>query len=446
MTAAAKISLHGWDVRYRLLKREGWTEPEFGGPLRLHYDDGDLRLAKLKFDNSKAAHNLWNFLLSEEDRLHRAKASGKLVAGTMKDLGTVPVMVFSLSNAVAFYPDGAWWTPSIMENSDGLLQIADEHGIDESFCPVRAMLGAFVNRAHFPVPDPLFCSVGATCDDFSAIAQRIEDFNLKIHWWEIPHWGNSDEEAPEQLVDVVEAELARIKSVLEKTAGESLDDDKLSKGIRAANWIRERLRELRTLVYGSSVSCLPALETMIAEMLALHYCSDRKECLEILDDLIAEVAKRLSGNNFIIDEDAVKVYWINPVADLRMMNLLEDCGCRLAGADFMFPHALDEIPEDLPPLRALAKTALADPMTGTVAGRAKRICREIREFGSEAVVVSRIPGASHCAYESRGFRDIIDRELGLPAVEIEVPPVIDAMQAGIVTRLQALRETVLKRR
>ena len=47
-------------------------------------------------------------------------------------------------------------------------------GIDASFCPVRAMLPAFQNGEHFPRPDVLICSTGAVCDDFSAIAQRLE--------------------------------------------------------------------------------------------------------------------------------------------------------------------------------------------------------------------------------------------------------------------------------
>ena len=66
-------------------------------------------------DNSPAALRLWNFLLSEEDRLRRRVAEGKKLVGTMKDLGTVPVMAYSLDNLVAFYPDGAWWLPCVME-------------------------------------------------------------------------------------------------------------------------------------------------------------------------------------------------------------------------------------------------------------------------------------------------------------------------------------------
>ncbi len=167
----------------------------------------------------------------------------------MKDLGTVPVMAYSLDNVIAFYPDGAWWIPCVMELSDKLFSIADSLGIDESFCPVRAMLGAFVNEEHFPIPDMLICSVGATCDDFSAIAQRLNSLGYPIFWWEIPHRRHPDlgEEsvilpggfsAPKCQVEFVKSELQRLKTALEEFAGQNLDDEKLSAGIRKANQVR----------------------------------------------------------------------------------------------------------------------------------------------------------------------------------------------------------------
>ena len=47
-------------------------------------------------------------------------------------------------------------------------------------------------------------------------------------------------------------------------------------------------------------------------------------------------------------------------------------------------------------------TALADPMVGPASERAERICRDAGAVGAEAMVVSRIPGASHCASEGGG--------------------------------------------
>jgi hypothetical protein len=97
-------------------------------------------------------------------------------------------------------------------------------------------------------------------------------------------------------------------------------------------------------------------------------------------------------------------------------------------------------------MEALARTALADPMVGSPVDRAERICADVRRFGAEAVVISRIPGASHCGLEGLVIGDIVRRRLGIPAVEIEVPPITDSVESGLRTRLEALVETVAANR
>ena len=452
-----RITLEEWDARFRGLDTNDWRKPSYWGPLGRHIDDGDLRLRKLRYDNSAAALLLWNFLLTEEERLHQARTEGKQLVGAMKDLGTIPVMAYSLPNVVAFYPDGAWWIPCVMEMSAGLLRVADSLGVDESFCPVRAMLGAFVTEAHFPIPDLLTCSVGATCDDFSAIAQRLESLGHTILWWEIPHRRKPEVgeaavqlpggfSAPESLVGTVKAELQRVRGALQDLAGQSLDDRQLAVGIKNANQVRTILAQLRREVFTAAVCPLPALEMQIAEMLAIHYCSDPGECLFVLRELLGEVRRRVRMGKGTLPEEAVRVFWINPVADLQVMNLLEDCGGRLCGTDYLFCHALDPIPEDLRPMDALARMALADPMVGPASDRAERICTDIDTFGAEAAVISRIPGASHCALDGAIIRDRIQSRMGIPVQEIEVPPVNDAVLPTLRTRLEALIEIALRRR
>jgi benzoyl-CoA reductase/2-hydroxyglutaryl-CoA dehydratase subunit BcrC/BadD/HgdB len=452
-----RIDLNEWSGRYHELKAQGLQEPWYGGPLARHVADGDLRLGKLRFDNSAAALRLWNMLLTENERLHQACAAGKKLIGTMKDLGTVPVMAYALDNVVAFYPDGAWWIPCVMECSTADLGIADALGIDESFCPVRAMLGAFVSGEHFPHPDRLICSVGAVCDDFSAIAQRLVHLGHEICWWEMPHRRRPEagEEAvilpggfmaPRAQADFVRAQLQMVKRVLEETAGIELTDVLLSESIRFTNQIRNVLRELRVLAYRADPCPMPALEMLIAEMFAIHFCSDRTEALSVLSALLEEVKRRVTAQLGVLDKGAVRIFWINPVADLRIMNLLEDCGGRICGSDYLFAHALDEIPEDLPPLEALAEMALADPMVGPASDRAARICHDIGAFGAEGVIISRIPGASHCALEGTIIAEIIQEQLGVPVLEIEVPPVSDAMRPSLRTRFEALVETIRGRR
>jgi len=452
-----KITLDEWDARYDELAAAGMREPSYGGSLRRHVDDGDFRLLSLKYDDSAAALRLWNFLLTEEERLARARDEGRKLVGAMKDLGTVPVMAYASPELVAFYPDGAWWIPCVMELSAGLLNIADSLGIDESFCPVRAMLGAFLTEAHFPIPDLLTCSVGATCDDFSAIAQRLAGLGHPILWWEVPARRTPDQGeeavllpggfvAPREQVDFVKSELERVRSALEELGGAPLDDRALAAGIVEANRVRGVLSELRRLAYTASPCPLPALEMLIAEMLAIHFCSDRAEAAAVLEDLLEEVRTRIESGHGVLAEGAVRVFWVNPVADLRAMNVLESCGGRMCGTEFLFCHALDAIPEDLPPMEALARIALADPMVGGAAERADRICTDIGLFGAEALLISRIPGASHCATEGDIIREAVRARCNIPVLEIEVPPLSDSIQATIVTRIEALVETALERR
>lgn len=445
----AKVTVKEFDK----LHRDSVGLPSYCGPLSRHIDDGDHRIAKLKFDNSAASFRLWNFLLTEEERLFDARNAGKYIVGTMKDLGTIPVMTYAIPDTIAFYPDGAWWIPCIMELSAGLLAEADNLGIDESFCPVRAMLGAFITGNHFPPPDLLICSMGAVCDDFSAIAQRLEGLGYPIEWWEMPHIRASEpgEESlslpngrktpliqQKYLID----ELSRMRKLLAEKTGKPLSDEMLRKGIIKTNKIRKLLKELRSMVFQSEASPLPALEVLIAEMLAIHYCSDIDETEKILTALVAEVKSRIKNKNYIGDRNATKIFWVNPVADLRVMNILEEAGCRLCGTDFMFTHALDEIPENISPLEALAITAMSDPMTSDSKSRAERICRDISQFGAEALIISKIPGASHCAFEGKIISDIVKKTLDIPVTEIEVPTLADAFKMNIKTKIQTLKEIV----
>ncbi len=455
--APRQITLQEWDDRCERWQAAGVPQPAYGGPLGRHVADGDTRLLKLRFDDSPAALRLWNFLLTEEDRLQAAREAGRKLVGTMKDLGTIPVMAYSLDNLVAFYPDGAWWIPCVMEVNSGLLEIADSLGIDESFCPVRAMLGAFVTGAHFPIPDLLTCSVGATCDDFSAIAQRLNGLGYPILWWEIPHRRAPEDNedgvqlpggfrAPRSQIEFVKAELQRVRIALQDLAGRSLDEEALAKGIAQANRVRGLLARLRHLAFTAAPCPMPALEMLIAEMLAIHFCSDREETIAVLQELLDEVNRRVAAGVGYSSAQAARVFWVNPVADLQVMNLLEDCGARICGTEYLFAHALDPIPLDVPPMEALARMALADPMVGSVTDRSARIAADIRRFGAEAVIVSRIPGASHCALEGEIIGEIVREECGVPVLEIEVPPLTDAVYPSLRTRLEALVETVVNRR
>jgi benzoyl-CoA reductase/2-hydroxyglutaryl-CoA dehydratase subunit BcrC/BadD/HgdB len=330
-----------------------------------------------------------------------------------------------------------------MEMSEGLLRIADAAGFGDEVCPVRATLAAFLNRAHFPMPDLLVAAVGACCDDMTCVMQRVADLDIPMVWWELPY--RRDAVTPD-LVRFVAREFDRVRRAVGDLVGEEITDDMLAAGIRKANQVRRLLARIRDLAYGTSPAPFPALETQICEMLAIHFCSDPEQSLAVLTHVLQTVERRVERAEGVLPRDNCRVVWVNPVADLRVMNLFEEMGGALAGTEYLFRHALLPIPENGPPLEALAETALRDPMIGTAQYRARLIIEEARRYGAEGVIVANIPGASHCATEGLVIRQEVQRTLDLPVLEIAVPPVTDASIGQLATRLEGFFEVIRSRR
>ena len=105
------------------------------------------------------------------------------------------------------------------------------------------------------------------------------------------------------------------------------------------------------------------------------------------------------------------------------MNLLEELGGRLCGSDFMFTHALDLIPEDLPPLEALARTALADPMVGPARTAPRGSSANARPAAPRRWWSRAFPAPAIARGKASHPRHRAAKP-GLPAVEIEIPPVV----------------------
>jgi benzoyl-CoA reductase/2-hydroxyglutaryl-CoA dehydratase subunit BcrC/BadD/HgdB len=330
-----------------------------------------------------------------------------------------------------------------MEMSGGLLRIAEAAGFGEEVCPVRAALGAFLNRAHFPIPDLLVAAVGACCDDMSCLMQRLADLDVPLLWWEIPYRRGK---AGPETVDFVAGQLDRVRRAVGDLVGRAVTDDMLSDTIVRANRIRALLRRIRDLAYGVTPAPFPALESQIAEMLAIHFCSDIEECGRVLVHVASTLEARAAAGEGVLASDACRVVWVNPVADLRVMNQFEDLGGALAGTEYLFRHALVPIPEDRPPLVALAETALQDPMTGPAEERAALVVEEAVRYKAEGVIVSAIPGASHSATEGLVIRRRVARDLDIPVCEITVPPLADASIGQIATRFEGFFEVIRGRR
>jgi benzoyl-CoA reductase/2-hydroxyglutaryl-CoA dehydratase subunit BcrC/BadD/HgdB len=110
-------------------------------------------------------------------------------------------------------------------------------------------------------------------------------------------------------VAVVRSELERIRAALAGLAGLPLGDEQLAAGIREANRVRALLADLRHLAYTAEPYPMPALEMLIAEMLAIHFCSDRAESVAVLQELLDEVRRRVDRRAGVLAKGSGSTPW-----------------------------------------------------------------------------------------------------------------------------------------
>jgi len=413
---------------------------------------GARYLHKLRFDNSLASLRLWGFMLTESERLYRARQMGKKVVALMGDLGPLAPLVYAFPQTVAFYPECHWWTPFLTE-SDDLFTAAARRGLGEDCCFVRAALGAFVKNCYFPPPDLCVASVGATCDDYAAVIQGAHGLGYPFFWFEIPHRfdfpgdpvATAEDHAARRrfLADQLRALAAR----LEEATGSPFDEAALVRAMGLTNRLRRAVESARQGAYYSRGAALPALEMMNLEFLALSGYADLEEAVAVAEHVADTVQRRQVAGDWVIPPEALRLYWVTPPADPLLLNHAEELGGQVAGTEYVIQQVKEPLREDLPPLEALAEGVLAMSLAGSSTRRARRILDEIRNTGAEGVVISSIFASSHCGSENRLIAEEVRRGLDLPVLVFNVVgPGKERQQGQIVSRMQAFMEVLRARR
>ena len=422
---------------------------------------GDTLLRRLKFDSGLASLRLWAFLFSEKDRLFLAKEKGWKIFAAMKDLGQVPIISYAVPESLTFYADELWWAPCFSEEPH-LLDAAAELGATEDLCYVRAALGAYKTLDYFPKPDLSFAGVGSCCDDFSAVMQLIEWQGNPIHWWEIPTRfeespllkNNTFKKSPygdspyqESAVKFLVGQYEGIVKKLEEVTGKEVSKKDLQESVKGFNRIRGLVRELRDFVYSKKRPPLPGLEMLLAEFIAIHYCSEPWESILVLEDILSMVRKRVERDDSPFEkEDPVRVFWVTPPTDAAILTMLEDLGGCVTGSEYLISHAFYSLDESKPPLEAIAENYMDDPMIGASEFRARRIVKEAKRYGAEGVMITGIFGASHCPYEERVITQAVQKELDIPVVAFDVPYSPGKLSEQVVNRVQGFVELLRSRR
>ena len=444
---------------YRTAGKTDWNTYLFPPSSFLIY--GSRYLRKLKFDNSLASLRLWGFLMSESERLYRARQIGKKIVANMGDLGAIPPLVYSFENAVPFYPDCYWWTPFLNE-SNVLFDEAKRKGIGEDCCFVRAALGAFSKLAYFPKPDLNIGATGASCDDMAAVMQLIERLGHKIHWFELVHRKDRSPtyknlefsenksnslEYQNGLKDFFIEEFKYLIPLLEKATGLVYNKEKLRNMIHKVNGMRNLIYEIKEVTFLSEKQTLPALEIMNIEFMALAGYSDLNEALDILIHMRDTVKDRSEKGEGISENNSIPIFWVTPPADPLLLNYMEDLGGRLAGTEFVINQALFPLIIEDDPIESLAGGLINGSLIGTSKARADQIIKQAKKYNAEGVIISNIFASSHCASETYIIKREIREKLNLPVLSFDVvSPGKRQMQNQIFNRMSAFFELLKERR
>ncbi len=454
----AKIRLEEWSRRFSsvsedLIRRyKYYGNDEWGiylSPPATFMVYGARELKRLALDNSLAALRLWGFSFNESERLFRARQSGMHVIATMGDLGTVPVIVMAFPGCIPFYPDCTWWTPFFNE-STVLLDKASELGVPEASCFVRSSLAAFHKRAYFPKPSLLFASTGASCDDYSAIMQMVQDMGYDLTWLEIPHRRSITHEDEEQCSTTAQGfsyatrfenyladEYRRVWEKMRMLTGKD-DVGMLRKSIEKANRLRRLVADIKKTVSDAEVAPFPALEMMVIEFGNLYGYGDIDEWIDIVEMAHETIRKRVEKGIGVLDPDAKPIAWVTPTADPILLNIAEDLGARIVETEYVINQALVQIEEDIDPFVALARSFMNASLIGSTAERVQRIRENIDEGRVAGVIISNMLGCSHCAMETR----IIEEKLkDVPVLSIDVPAPLGITEQ-LRTRISAFMETL----
>jgi benzoyl-CoA reductase/2-hydroxyglutaryl-CoA dehydratase subunit BcrC/BadD/HgdB len=425
---------------FRHLKVAPWSQYLFPPSTYALY--GQRLLKKIRFDPSVAALRLWGFALSEGERIFRARQAGMKIVAVMGDLGALPPLVYSFPNTVAFYPDCLWWVPFMME-SPVLFEEAQGYGLGDDCCFVRAALGAFSKKAYFPRPDLCIATVGATCDDMSAVISEAELLGNEIYYFELPlrnETGNSGD-----WKEFISDQYRRLCKYIEKVLNIPFSNENFFNTLKKINHMRKLIADISELNSQSEFCPMGAIEMMNAEFSALSYYGDPDECAEVLNDLKREMEFR-ADNNIGYSENDLRLVWITPPADPLLLNYAEKLGGRIVGTEYLINQTKSTFKTEGDPFEILAENQLQSTLIGSSDYRVNLILEQVTRTQAEGVIISGVFGSSHCPYETAPIVEALHKT-GTPVLAFDVvAPGKDYLQSQIFSRMEAFMETLRARK
>jgi benzoyl-CoA reductase subunit C len=247
----------------------------------------------------------------------------------------------------------------------------------------------------------------------SVVARNFPEFQVEY----IHHAQNMTSPA---AVDYLENEFRRVQRNMEKLSGRAIGQDALAASLRLYNRVRGLLRRLYE-VRRESPQLISTVELYVLVRSGTLVPPEEhlRELEQVLDLLPARQGRPKDRIRVVIES----AFCEQPPLDL--LQVVEDAGCYIVDDDLLtgWRWFVEDVPEDLSPLRALAESYIRRSVYSSVRHDGPRprtagLVEKVRRAGAQAVIFMPAKFCEPALFDYPLFRVALE-EAGIPHLVVE---------------------------
>ena len=265
-----------------------------------------------------------------------------------------------------------------------------------------------------PLDGLIFSSICDVARNLSSVvARNFSEFQVEY----IHHAQNMTSPA---AADYVESEFRRVQRNMEKLSGGAISQGALAASLRTYNRVRGLLRRLYE-IRRESPHLISTVELyVLVRSGTLVPPEEHLQELEQVLELLPARQGRPKDRVRVVIESA---FCEQPPLDL--LQVVEDAGCYIVDDDLLtgWRWFVEDVPEDLPPLRALAESYIRRSVYSSVRHDGPRprtagLVEKVRRAGAQAVIFMPAKFCEPALFDYPLFRVALE-EAGIPHLVVE---------------------------
>ncbi len=265
-----------------------------------------------------------------------------------------------------------------------------------------------------PLDGLIFSSICDVARNLSSVmARNFPDYHVEY----IHHAQNMTSPA---AVDYIESEFRRVQRSMEKLAGRPISEEALAASLRTYNRVRGLLRHLYQ-TRRESPHLISTLELYI--LMRSGTLVPPEEHLEELQRVLALLSARRDRPKDRIRVVIESAFCEQPPLDL--LQVVEEAGCYIVDDDLLtgWRWFVEDVPEDMPPIRALAESYIRRSVYSSVRHDGPRprtagLVEKVRRAGAQAVIFMPAKFCEPALFDYPLFRVALEKA-GIPHLVVE---------------------------